>query len=126
MLTTRRYRRFSYDAWTSPEVLGIISEIAGVELVPSLEVDIGHVNVSFNAHEAPAHGQGAVTKDDDVSAFGWHFDSVPFVVVTMLSDCTGMKGGETAIRTASGEVVKVRGPTMVSFARLSVSDMDLW
>jgi hypothetical protein len=55
----------------------------------------------------PNHGS------EDTSAFGWHVDSTPFVVVTMLSDCTGMIGGETAIRTGSGEIVKVRGPTMV-------------
>jgi hypothetical protein len=32
----------------------------------------------------------------------------------MLSDCTGMVGGETALRTPAGEVLKVRGPEMVS------------
>lgn len=31
----------------------------------------------------------------------------------MLSDCTGMIGGETALRTGTGEVMKVRGPAMV-------------
>ena len=31
----------------------------------------------------------------------------------MLSDCAGMVGGETAIRMPSGEVKKIRGPTMV-------------
>ncbi|KAJ3512809.1 hypothetical protein NM208_g15273 [Fusarium decemcellulare] len=30
----------------------------------------------------------------------------------MLSDCSDMKGGETAVKTGSGEVLKVRGPTM--------------
>ena len=46
-------------------------------------------------------------------AFAWHYDSFPFVCVTMLSDCAGMVGGETAIRMPSGEVKKIRGPTMV-------------
>lgn len=31
----------------------------------------------------------------------------------MLSDCTGMVGGETALRTGDGEIVKVRGPQKV-------------
>lgn len=30
----------------------------------------------------------------------------------MLSDCTGMVGGETAIRTGSGQVIKARGPSL--------------
>jgi hypothetical protein len=33
----------------------------------------------------------------------------------MLSDCTGMVGGETALRTGTGEIMKIRGPAMVSF-----------
>jgi hypothetical protein len=79
-----------------------------VELVPTLACDVAHINVSFEMDEKPKEGA------DETSAFGWHFDSVPFVTVIMLSDCSNMVGGETAIRTSSGEVVKVRGPTMVS------------
>ena len=85
-----------------------MSQIAGVELVPTLECDIGHINVSVKLDEKPKG------EEDQSPAFGWHVDSVPFVTVTMLSDCTDMVGGETAIRTNSGEVIRVRGPTMVS------------
>lgn len=85
-----------------------MSHIAGVELVPTLECDIGHINVSVDMDEKPKEGE------DNTSAFRWHFDSVPFVSVTMLSDCSGMVGGETAIKTGFGDIVKVRGPTMVS------------
>ena len=56
-------------------------------------------------------------KDDplaDGSAVAWHYDSFPFVCVVMLSDCSEMIGGETAIKTPSGEIMKVRGPTMVT------------
>ena len=35
----------------------------------------------------------------------------PFVCVLMLSDCTNMVGGETAILTADGDVMRVRGPS---------------
>lgn len=52
-------------------------------------------------------------KEQDAAAFGWHYDSFPFVCVTMLSDCTSMIGGETAIQLPSGEIKKFRGPSMV-------------
>ena len=32
----------------------------------------------------------------------------------MLSDCSTMIGGETALRTGTGEILKVRGPGMAS------------
>ena len=35
----------------------------------------------------------------------------PFVCVLMMSDCTNMVGGETALLTAHGEVIRVRGPS---------------
>ncbi|KAF4343396.1 hypothetical protein FBEOM_2694 [Fusarium beomiforme] len=38
--------------------------------------------------------------------------SFPFVGVTMLSDCSDMKGGETAVLKGDGQALKVRGPTM--------------
>lgn len=75
--------------------------------MPTLECDIGHINVSVGLDEKSIAGA------DETSAFGWHVDSVPFVTVTMLSDCSNMVGGETAIKTGSGEIIKVRGPTMV-------------
>ncbi|EEY23328.1 conserved hypothetical protein [Verticillium alfalfae VaMs.102] len=101
---------FVYDAWNSPEVLSGISEVAGIELVPVFDIDIGNVNISFDDQT------GTTTRDEtaaeQVPAFAWHYDSFPFVCVTMLSDCEGMIGGETAIRTQSGEVMKLRGPAM--------------
>ncbi|KAF9886456.1 hypothetical protein FE257_011488 [Aspergillus nanangensis] len=114
---------FCYDAWNSPEVLAKISQVAGVELVPAIDFDIANVNISA--------GDGAATVDltahkeksleDELSAVAWHFDSYPFVCVTMISDCTGMMGGETALRTASGEVMKVRGPAMALGGRERIS-----
>ena len=44
----------------------------------------------------------------DKLVFIWHRDSYPLVWVTMISDCTNMSGGETALRTANNEVLKVR------------------
>lgn len=34
-----------YDAFNHPETLGIISKIAGVDLIPAMNYEIGHVNV---------------------------------------------------------------------------------
>lgn len=97
-----------YDAWTSPETLRIVSAVAGIDLIPNMEYEIAHINVS-------------VPDDEDSSSGGstppvvnWHKDSYPFVCVLMLSDATEMMGGETGLRTGTGELMKIRGPQMVS------------
>ncbi|BDD56440.1 hypothetical protein MPDQ_001909 [Monascus purpureus] len=113
---------FIYDVWKSPETLSIISKIAGVDLVPAIDLEIGHINISVQSEEEKNKELAAVEekkatdvdwKDDD-PIVDWHTDSYPFVCVTMLSDCSTMVGGETALRKANGEVVKVRGPQMGS------------
>jgi len=69
-----------------------------------------------------------MAKIDDKDAknnlgFSWHYDSFLFVCVTMLSNCSDMKGGETAILKGDGEILKVRGPTMVSsFTAWQITD----
>ena len=52
--------------------------------------------------------------EDDKPIVDWHRDSYPFVCVTMLSDCTNMQGGETALRTGDNNIMRVRGPGKVS------------
>ncbi|KAK3651217.1 hypothetical protein LTR56_002075 [Elasticomyces elasticus] len=106
---------FIRDAWNSPELLEVVSKVAGVELVPAIDYDIGHANIMINAdgteNDCVAPGEATDASSEYCeSAFGWHRDSYPFVVVTMLSDCEGMVGGETSIRTGSGEIMKARGP----------------
>jgi hypothetical protein len=101
-----RYAKFVYDAWTHPETLRIISSIAGVDLVPVMDYEIGHVNISVN--DSPDGTLQAAPVVD------WHKDSYPFVCVIMLSDANEMVGGETALRTGSGEIKKVRGLQMVN------------
>ncbi|KAF4470608.1 hypothetical protein FALBO_2474 [Fusarium albosuccineum] len=105
---------FTYDAWKSPEVLKRVSEIAGVELIPAIDYDIGNVNISINdaGENSVEHpdAQDMAKKEADTSAVAWHYDSYPFVVVTMLSNCEGMVGGETALRLPDGSSKKVRGP----------------
>ncbi|GAB7361493.1 hypothetical protein MBLNU230_g1549t1 [Neophaeotheca triangularis] len=113
------YAPFIYNAWNSPELLKIVSDIAGVDLVPAMPYDMGHTNISINStggeeKDSIAPGEQTATNSSGYceSAFGWHTDSYPFVVVTMLSDCEGMVGGETAIRTGNGTPMKARGPRL--------------
>lgn len=115
--------------WRDPKVLSIVSEIAGIDLVPAMDFEIAHINISIKSEEDQKEAERALAEhhsrqddegvsgcpwEDDSPVLDWHTDSYPFVCVTMLSDCTNMVGGETALRTGSGEVMKVRGPGMVS------------
>lgn len=76
-----------------------------------MDYEIAAINISVNDETAAVVEDS--NSDEDLPAFSWHRDSYPFVCVTMLSDCTGMTGGETALKTATGEIMKVRGPAMV-------------
>lgn len=82
-----------------------------MDLIPVMDYEIGHVNISVSDWKA----------DGNPPVVDWHFDSYPFVCVLMLSDATDMLGGETGIKTGSGEMMKVRGPQMVSFTKQSDS-----
>ncbi|KAI0378091.1 hypothetical protein F5Y04DRAFT_291501 [Hypomontagnella monticulosa] len=122
-----KYAPFVYDVWKHPETLAIISKIAGIDLVTEMDFEIGHINISVKSeaekqeelqafsdraqYEAD-EGIAGCPWEDDKPIVGWHTDSYPFVCVTMLSDCTTMIGGETALRTGTGEIMKVRGPQM--------------
>lgn len=125
-----RHAPFTYDAWNNPETLSIISKIAGVDLVPAMNCEIAHVNFSVKSEKETQEELAAINREkegfendegiagcpweDDSPVVGWHTDSYPFVCVLMLSDCTNMVGGETALRTPNGDIMKVRGPGMVS------------
>ncbi|KAL4862192.1 hypothetical protein BDV12DRAFT_207365 [Aspergillus spectabilis] len=108
---------FIYDVWKSPEVLEKVSAAAGIDLIPVFDYEIANINVAIKDDDTktqtPTNGTAKpAVNDDNVPAFAWHYDSFPFVCVTMLSDCTEMVGGETAISLPSGEIKKVRGPAM--------------
>ena len=123
-----RYAPFTYDAWHNPDVLKLLSKIAGIDIIPQMDLEIGHINISVKneqqaqAERAAVEVQQKAAEDgnisgrpweDDKPVVGWHRDSYPFVCVLMLSDCTNMIGGETALKMENGEVMKVRGPGMV-------------
>ncbi|KZT22645.1 hypothetical protein NEOLEDRAFT_1137650 [Neolentinus lepideus HHB14362 ss-1] len=117
-----KYAPFTYDAWNHPETLAIISKIAGVDLVPVMDFEIAHINFSVKSEEQTKQELDTIKKqkrvragrpwEDDKPVVGWHNDSYPFVCVLMLSDCTNMVGGETALKTGDCSTIKVRGPTM--------------
>ncbi|KAL6238581.1 hypothetical protein BDW75DRAFT_201037 [Aspergillus navahoensis] len=46
-LTTNRRAPFTYDAWKSPEAIARISEVAGIDLVPSIDFEIANINISI-------------------------------------------------------------------------------
>ncbi|KAI9744805.1 MAG: hypothetical protein M1818_001730 [Claussenomyces sp. TS43310] len=102
--------KFIYDAWKSPKTLAILSEIAGVDLVPVIDYEIGHINISKPGNRQDANEAALDVDDDDKAVVDWHRDSYPFVCVLMMSDTTNMVGGETALKAGNGEIRKVRGP----------------
>ncbi|KAK6423310.1 hypothetical protein LTR81_003963 [Elasticomyces elasticus] len=104
-----KYAPFTHAAWHDPATLAIVSKIAGVDLIPNMDFEIGHINVSVKSEKQALAEREAVESSTDGS---WHRDSYPFVCVTMLSDCTNMIGGETALKKADGGVLRVRGPGM--------------
>ncbi|KAI1083052.1 hypothetical protein F5B20DRAFT_568806 [Whalleya microplaca] len=122
-----KYAPFVYDVWKSPDTLAVISKIAGIDLVTEMDLEIAHINISGKSEEDKQEeinafndraqyeadeGIAGCPWEDDKPIVDWHTDSYPFVCVTMLSDCTTMIGGETALRTGTGEIMKVRGPQM--------------
>jgi len=105
-----KHCKFVYEAWKHPKTLELISKIAGVDLVPAVDYEIGHVNISVPGAVKKDENGVIVAENDEKAVVDWHRDSYPFVCVLMLSDASEMIGGETALKTASGEIKKVRGP----------------
>ncbi|KAJ0415035.1 hypothetical protein BJY00DRAFT_305171 [Aspergillus carlsbadensis] len=117
-----RYAPFIHTFWHSREVLKIISDIAGVELVPALDYEIAHTNVQLGPGgietvkttpaKATATAKAAVVTDQAKPIIEWHRDSHPFVCVVMLSDARFMAGGETELMKGDGSTLKVKAPQM--------------
>ena len=85
-----------------------------MDVVPHIDFEIANINITWNGQTTEVFKNPANDPlGDGTSAVAWHYDSFPFVCVVMLSDCTDMVGGETALRLPSGEIKKVRGPSMV-------------
>lgn len=129
-----RYAPFIHSFWHSPEVLRIMSEIAGLELIPAMDYEICHVNVQLGPGgieavrntpiEPPTATEQAITEfeaakprkqevtDQAKPIIEWHKDSHPFVCVVMLSDAQHMVGGETELMGSNNKTLKVKAPQM--------------
>jgi hypothetical protein len=127
---------FVYDMWSSDAMMKACSRAAGCELEVVFDYEIGHINVQLPPGKAKSDADIAnllppaippkqsvdvdstaaeeAAKGDIQNVTSWHNDSYPWVCVVMLSDPTGMKGGETALRKGDGSLLKVRGPSMGS------------
>ncbi|KAF4987818.1 hypothetical protein FGRMN_10134 [Fusarium graminum] len=121
---------FIKQAWYHPATQAAIDQAFGTALKPlERHCDIGYVNVQlgeggsagvYNYTETPAKPQPSSKTEtsipksqwDDVPIDAWHKDQVPVVCVMMLSDISNMEGGETAIRTGNGKMVKARGANL--------------
>lgn len=134
-----RYAKFIHQFWHSPELLKIISENAGVELVPVMDYEVSHCNIQLGPSglegvratpvEPPEATPEAIAQfekekprtavtDQTKPIIEWHRDSHPFVCVVMLSDARHMTGGETELKKADGTTIKVKAPQMVRFAHV--------
>ena len=112
--------------WQHPEVVDCISRAFGNPVkILGRKGEIGHVNVQlgpegkdgvYKLAETPSpplqEGQEGSSQYEKVLTDAWHRDSAQLTVVVMLSDTSTMIGGETAIQTGNGKVLKARGAKM--------------
>jgi hypothetical protein len=123
---------FVYQVWKHPDVISAVSEAAGMDLVPIMDIELGHTNYQINvtgkdgvrtlgpdpAPATPLDPEELLEirkqADADFGSTGAvvheHIDAYPFVCVVMLSDVSNMIGGETGLRCGDGSMIKARGP----------------
>lgn len=95
-----RYNKFIKEFWESAEVSAAASDAIGMEVGPTMELELGHTNFQM-----PHSSMGENAVD------GWHYDSnCPFVIIVMLSETEGVEGGETGFATADGAEMRIRYP----------------
>lgn len=108
----KQHAPFTFQAWTHPRVMEIVSKMAGVELVHVMEnYEVAQVNMNIKQADSKVNTE----KDEEIvdkmpGIVPWHFDSYQAVCVLMLSDTSNMIGGETALVKSDGEVMRVEGP----------------
>ncbi|EJT96879.1 hypothetical protein DACRYDRAFT_25344 [Dacryopinax primogenitus] len=117
---------FTAALWTHPDTIKACSEAAGMDLVPIMPYELGHINVqakegleSLGRDPLPplpalVRSESDDSSDDDTpeaeEVVHWHIDSYPWVCVVMLSDASTMMGGDTALEGGDGKIYRVRGP----------------
>ncbi|KAL3420309.1 hypothetical protein PVAG01_08808 [Phlyctema vagabunda] len=112
--------------WNHPATVKRISEAFGLPLrVLGRRGEVGHANVQlgpegvegvYKLTEVPSgpltEAAARPSQYDEILTDSWHRDSTQIVCVVMLSDTSTMVGGETAIRTGDGSIIKARGAKM--------------
>ncbi|KAK6820186.1 hypothetical protein RU639_007487 [Aspergillus parasiticus] len=87
---------FTCDAWSSPELLAEVSEVAGIDLEVSFEYEIANINISVRDQDTATHQGDEKPSDEEPPAFAWHYDSFAFVC----DDVVGLKIRGPAMGTA--------------------------
>jgi hypothetical protein len=93
-------------AWTHLDTLAAVSKVAGIELVPVMDIEISHVNILENERSGSIHNEYPV---------GWHQNDYPYVCEKNISSENNGKFPDTA-----KEVVAVSSFSSMS-ARVNVS-----
>ncbi|GKT54526.1 hypothetical protein ColTof4_13687 [Colletotrichum tofieldiae] len=101
------------QAWNDPKTLAVISKVAGIDLIPNIQYKVGNIDISIQSAVKGKEDFGDRSGDNNFVT-KWHYDAFPFVCVVMMSDATNMLSGETALKTGTGEILKVGGPQMGS------------
>ncbi|DBA98850.1 hypothetical protein WJX77_009641 [Trebouxia sp. C0004] len=96
---TSDHSPFIRDLWSSPEVTDIVSAVAGIPLQLGYKYEIAHTNVQVDSPDG-----------SDAPVDNWHYDSIPFVAVTLLTPTEGMTGGETVLKKGDGSEMSVGFP----------------
>lgn len=93
-----KHTKFTYNAWNHPKTLAAISKVAGIDLVPVMDIEVSHLEIlSSNSNE---------------HSVGWHRDDYPYACVLMLSDTTDITEGHTLLRTGSRGILVCDCPKM--------------
>ncbi|ODV62567.1 uncharacterized protein ASCRUDRAFT_74921 [Ascoidea rubescens DSM 1968] len=108
---------FTAKALTHEKTMEVLNKYAGLELQVMMPFELGSINFGIKPYERVedekknkeiylAKNAKAFDKDADFVR-GWHHDSNSFSFILMMSDTKDMIGGETALKTGNGEILKI-------------------
>ncbi|RTE72560.1 hypothetical protein BHE90_013026 [Fusarium euwallaceae] len=115
---------FLKEAWNHPVTRAAVNFAFGAELkLQGGDSDMGYINVqlgpeglagAYKIKEEPASSLSVAeslqsSQYDSIPIDSWHKDQTPVVLVLMLNDTSTMIGGETAVKTGDGTIIKTRG-----------------
>jgi len=103
---------FINDLWSSAAIRNVLSKASGVDLeAHPMLFERGHVNVQKNPSPSTPEELAAAAEKEQKPVFGWHTDSQPYVCIVLLSDPPeDAMGGQTYVKKADGEIVKLSFP----------------